>query len=271
MERRTPHSDFAPSSLGPSYPSPSTYPLGPTTTTMPPPVDSPQEGFLTRLKAKLPHQRRSRSPAGAGVSPGSASAPQPQHRQSTKTPASPAAASGAPAQDLNGGTPPRTPAASNDVVAGLNNPPPEADALARKTAAAAAITRDLWQEAFDELSERGRREIKRLAGGPVSSASLSQQLDDLVKMAEEKREKCDRETWKVHVDGREIILRDYAVKVVGGLTMAGEIGIDFAPVPAKLVWPMIKGIMEVSGLALVMHGPVCVFMSVMVRKSRVLI
>lgn len=121
--------------------------------------------------------------------------------------------------------------------------------MAASRGTAAPGHRDLWQEAFTKLSRDAQSQLDKLAGRALLSTTISQDMDSLMTLAEEKRKTCDRETWKCKVGGREIILRDYAVRVMGGLALAGDVAVEFIPGPAKVVWPVLKGVMSVSGPA----------------------
>jgi len=101
---------------------------------------------------------------------------------------------------------------------------PRQDQQTGAAAAAATGRRDLWQEAFGKLSESARSNIEKLAGGVVL---LSQNLDGLIHMVEQKRDMCDRQTWKCKIGNWEIILRDYAVRLTRGLQLAGDVAVEF--------------------------------------------
>ena len=96
---------------------------------------------------------------------------------------------------------------------------------------------------------RGR--LDRQAGPPLPSTSTTIttqgfDIDGLIDVAKEKCRVCDEKKCKVRVGDHEVILRDYAVRVTKGLAMAGDIAVEFIPGPAKIVWPVLKGIMTVS-------------------------
>jgi len=106
----------------------------------------------------------------------------------------------------------------------------------------------LWETAYTQLSADKKTIFSKLAGEDLQSAEVSQKIDGLLDGVKKKQETCDEKRWKVNVGGHEIILRDYAVKLTSGLAMAGDVAVEFAPGPAKLVWPVLKGIMSVSGV-----------------------
>jgi hypothetical protein len=106
-------------------------------------------------------------------------------------------------------------------------------------------TRDLWQEALERLPMKTQQKIKKMGGGHPNSRSISQQIDDLLKVAKTKQEECEQKFWRFHVGDHEVLIRDYAVKIVGWLQEIGDIAIQFAPPQASLPWAAIKAVMQV--------------------------
>ncbi|KAM5354438.1 hypothetical protein ACJ41O_001087 [Fusarium nematophilum] len=95
---------------------------------------------------------------------------------------------------------------------------------------------DLWREAYDEVDEDTRKWIGDI---PVDTdvTAATKELMGLVRDSEEKHKE---ETLKVEINGREIIWRDYADRVVTWLTTIGDIAITFAPAPSSAAWSAIK-------------------------------
>lgn len=131
-----------------------------------------------------------------------------------------------------------------------NNATPSNDTPPLDSGGASSGHRDLWQEAFEKLSESARSRIKKLAGDTNVTTTVQENLGLLVNVVEKKRDECDKKTWKWKIGGYEIILRDYAVKLIHGLQVAGDVAVEFAPGPTKLVWSVIRGVMTVSALSL---------------------
>lgn len=110
--------------------------------------------------------------------------------------------------------------------------------------------RDLWQEAFNKLHPDTRSKLQSLAGDQLlATTNISHNITNLLDEIDNKRRKGEEETWKCVVEGQEIVLRDYAVKLVDGLKLAGDIAVEFVPGPAKLVWLVLKGFMTVGNCA----------------------
>ena len=106
-----------------------------------------------------------------------------------------------------------------------------------------SLRKDLWQEALEMLSKEMLHEIKKMGVGEPQS--VSHQIDDLVKIAKTKQEECEKKFWRFHVGDHEIIIRDYAVKIVSWLQKTEDIAIQFAPPQASLPWAAIKVVMQV--------------------------
>ena len=106
-------------------------------------------------------------------------------------------------------------------------------------------TRDLWQEALQKLPVNTQRKLKSMGLSDLKSASMRSEIDDLVNVAKGKQEECEKRFWRIHTDGDDIVLRDYATRIVGWLQQTGDIVIQFAPPQASLPWSVIKSIMQV--------------------------
>ncbi|KAJ4245767.1 hypothetical protein NW762_013891 [Fusarium torreyae] len=101
---------------------------------------------------------------------------------------------------------------------------------------------DLWQEAYDELDDKTRAWV-----GDVSAfIDVKATTDELVMLVRESEEKHKGATPKLKIGNREIIWRDYANRVVTGLTSIGDIAITFAPAPSSAVWSGIKVLMKAN-------------------------
>jgi hypothetical protein len=107
-------------------------------------------------------------------------------------------------------------------------------------------TRDLWKEALDGLSIDTQRKLKVMGLGELNSASMRSEIDDLVNLAKEKQDKCEERFWRIpRDDGDDIIVRDYAARVIGWLQQTGDIVVQFAPPQASVPWAVIKSVMQV--------------------------
>ena len=147
--------------------------------------------------------------------------------------------------ETSGTAPPTVPA---PIVPASHNPPIQEPDETRSVILVGP--RDLWQEAFSSLPQVAQSKLQSLAGDqPLAATSISHGITNLLDEIDKKRRKCEEETWKCVVEGQEIVLRDYAVKLVDGLKLAGDIAVEFVPGPAKLVWPVLKGVMTVGNCA----------------------
>ncbi|KAK2013437.1 hypothetical protein LZ32DRAFT_676202 [Colletotrichum eremochloae] len=110
------------------------------------------------------------------------------------------------------------------------------------TTADAAITLDLWQEAYNKAKEETRKWIDS-SPPPASAEDPASELVELVRSSEKKH---DKESLKLTVRGREILWRDYASRVVSVVTAIGDIAISFAPAPATTVWSAVKVLLKAN-------------------------
>lgn len=53
---------------------------------------------------------------------------------------------------------------------------------------------------------------------------------------------------KIKIGKQEIVFRAYIADVVGFLTMAGDVAINFAPTQAGAPWAAVKAVLKVSAL-----------------------
>lgn len=105
--------------------------------------------------------------------------------------------------------------------------------------------RDLWQEALQELPAVVQKKLKDMGLHDLKSASMRSEIDGIVNLAKTRQEECEKRFWKVNMNGNEIVVRDYATKIVGWLQQTGDIAVQFAPPQASLPWAVIKSVMQV--------------------------
>ncbi|KAK2761254.1 hypothetical protein FQN54_001776 [Arachnomyces sp. PD_36] len=106
--------------------------------------------------------------------------------------------------------------------------------------------RDLWKEALENLPAGTRKKLESSGLGDIKSESMRSQIDDLVNVAKDKQEECEKKFWKVNVNGNEIVLRDYATKIIGWVQQTGDIAVQFAPPQASLPWSVIKSVLQIT-------------------------
>ena len=103
---------------------------------------------------------------------------------------------------------------------------------------------DLWALALERLSENGREAISQ-----VKMDSRLDILQHLRTAAEKKRNDCEDRRWKFEVNGRQIILRDVAEKIIAWVDrfkQIGDIAVGFDPVHAALPWAGVRFLLEVG-------------------------
>lgn len=106
----------------------------------------------------------------------------------------------------------------------------------------ASSARDLWREALKKLPKQTQQKLNM---GEAEQKPYSQQIDELLKVAKTRQEECEKNYWKFPVGNREIVLRDYAVKIISSLQQVGDIAIQFAPPQASIAWSTVKIVLQV--------------------------
>lgn len=107
-----------------------------------------------------------------------------------------------------------------------------------------APVKDLWGLALEKLSVEEKVAVSRI----VSDSKLDV-LQHLRIAVEKKRNYCEDRRWKFEVNGRQIILRDVAEKIlfwVDRVKQIGDIAINFDPVHAALPWAGVRFLLEVG-------------------------
>lgn len=110
---------------------------------------------------------------------------------------------------------------------------------------------DLWGQAFHGLSEKQQAQLSALvkSGKPDSQpAKLKASIiPDLIAVTKQRQQECERKFWRVRIGsgpGDEIILREQAAQIISWLTLAGDIGVQFAPSLVSQVWPAVKTLLN---------------------------
>ncbi|RYC65916.1 hypothetical protein CHU98_g284 [Xylaria longipes] len=99
---------------------------------------------------------------------------------------------------------------------------------------------NLWQEAFAKMDEVAKKQISEDLDQPGDESPVK----SLIRIVQEQSKSFDEESAKIKVGDREIIWRDYAARVVGGLTVLGDIAIQFAPAPSPIIWSALKVLLK---------------------------
>lgn len=110
---------------------------------------------------------------------------------------------------------------------------------------------DLWRQAFNDLSEKQQTQLLTLVkgGNPGSQPAevRASIIPDLIAVTKQRQEECEQKFWRVRLGkgpGDEIILREQAAQIISWLTLAGDVGVQFAPSLVSQVWPGIKALLK---------------------------
>jgi hypothetical protein len=84
----------------------------------------------------------------------------------------------------------------------------------------------------------------------VTSSDLSSgpNVDSLVELTRQKQQQCDDKAFTFRFCGQDIILRDYAEKVINFLQKfktIGDVAVSFDPVHAALLWAGVRFVLQV--------------------------
>lgn len=107
---------------------------------------------------------------------------------------------------------------------------------------------DLWGLALEELPPE---DIEVKLG--ISADLKLDILRYLQAAAVEKRNECEKRSWKLELNGRQIILRDVAEKIlvwVDRFKQIGDVVVNFDPVHAALPWAVVRFLLEVGLITL---------------------
>ncbi|KAJ6032573.1 Major facilitator superfamily domain general substrate transporter [Penicillium herquei] len=107
--------------------------------------------------------------------------------------------------------------------------------------------RDLWKQSFQRLSPDERQQLDAFRTQEQLTSSEKAQksdIEDLINITKKKQKEWEDRRWVLKFDGHTIVPREYMENIVNCLTFAGDIGVNFLPQPADVVWPVIKGAMQ---------------------------
>ncbi|KAJ5506613.1 Mur ligase C-terminal [Penicillium expansum] len=112
---------------------------------------------------------------------------------------------------------------------------------------------DLWQLSFDELSQEEQGQLQAfltpshvIANEQTQSMSFKcTDFEDLIVVTRKKQDGLSDKIWKFDFYGRKIVPRDYTARVITCLTTVGDASVQLMPQPASIVWPLVKGLMQV--------------------------
>jgi len=109
--------------------------------------------------------------------------------------------------------------------------------------------RDLWADALKALSDKDKATILQSSSAfQTQSNSNLDILQHLCAIAEQKRDDCENRGWKFVLNGRQIILRDLAQKIIVWIDKfkeVGDVAANFDPVHVALPWAGIRFLLQV--------------------------
>ena len=102
--------------------------------------------------------------------------------------------------------------------------------------------RDLWAEALKTLSKEDQAAFQAHSDLDLGI------LQHLCTIAEQKRDDCENRGWKFKLNGRQIILRDLAQKIIFWIDKfkeVGDVAANFDPVHVALPWAGVRFLLQV--------------------------
>ncbi|BCS01253.1 ankyrin repeat domain-containing protein [Aspergillus luchuensis] len=141
-----------------------------------------------------------------------------------------------------------------DVDTGTNDTSYEKEGSLPPTAPADKFPEDLWQKGFEALLPEEQEQLKELMvtpaefwpnGEPTSSTFTGTDVRTIIEMMRERQKQWNDRTYEIKIRGHTIVPREYTERIIDCLTTIGDIGVQFLPQPASVVWPLVKGILQV--------------------------
>jgi hypothetical protein len=109
-------------------------------------------------------------------------------------------------------------------------------------------TRDLWAEALKNLSPDDREAIERFQPTSNTQQPLAETMEELLRMTREVQAKCKAKVYKIPFGGKDVILRDFAGKIIFWLNKfkdIGDVAVNFDPIHASLPWAGVRLLLQV--------------------------
>lgn len=137
---------------------------------------------------------------------------------------------------------------------GTNDTSYEKEGSLPPTAPADKFPEDLWQKGFEALLPEEQEQLKELMvtpaefwpnGEPTSSTFTGTDVRTIIEMMRERQKQWNDRTYEIKIRGHTIVPREYTERIIDCLTTIGDIGVQFLPQPASVVWPLVKGILQV--------------------------
>ncbi|KAF2489858.1 hypothetical protein BU16DRAFT_566956 [Lophium mytilinum] len=107
---------------------------------------------------------------------------------------------------------------------------------------------NLWDRAIQKLSDREQEIISQYRSPQSqSNESVVQQLDQLCRIATDKKIKSEQSQWKVTFGGKEFVLRNVADSIIGyvqKLKAVGDLAATCDPVHVALPWAAVRFLLQ---------------------------
>jgi ankyrin repeat domain-containing protein 50 len=135
---------------------------------------------------------------------------------------------------LSTNTSTRTAGSSQAIQPSLSLPTPKAQ--------------DLWSNALHTLPQDKRQIICSICSAQTAQRPFSESVKELVSLTRTKQQECEENSYKFHFQGKKIILRDVAEKIVSWLDkfkQVGDAAANFDPVHASLPWAGVRFLLQV--------------------------
>lgn len=107
---------------------------------------------------------------------------------------------------------------------------------------------DLWSLAMRGLPEDDQALIRDMLPTQDLGQDLSQNIKELVTLARTKQRACEESSYEFSFQGKKIILRDVAQKVIYWLNRfkdVGDVAVNFDPIHAALPWAGVRFLLQV--------------------------
>lgn len=109
---------------------------------------------------------------------------------------------------------------------------------------------NLWGQVFCKVNKVTQEWIQKNGLDPLVSAVAEpeEQMKELTDLIREKEKLFEEKSspMKIKIGNQEIIFREYIADIIGFLTMAGNVAINFAPPQASVPWAAVKAVLKVS-------------------------
>jgi hypothetical protein len=108
--------------------------------------------------------------------------------------------------------------------------------------------RDLWLDALQTLTKGEQNAVRNMQPMGPAQHHWSDTLEELVSLTREKQQECENGSYEFKFQGKKLILRDVAEKIVYWLSKfkdIGDIAVNFDPVHASLPWAGVRFLLQV--------------------------